>query len=69
MGQIEAPRTVLLLLAVSSRHDEALIWARERAESQFGPIALASAAFEFTETDYYQVTMGTELRKQFLAFI
>ena len=43
-------------------------WAREQCDQQFGPIALASDAFDFTETDYYAATMGADLKKQFLAF-
>jgi len=67
MGSIHSPTPVLLLLAVCSRYDEALVWARDRANSQFGPLALQSEAFAFTETDYYAATMGTDLRKQFFA--
>ncbi len=31
-------------------------------------MALASAAFEFSETDYYRDSMGSGLKKQFFAF-
>lgn len=31
-------------------------------------MVLASPAFDFTETEYYQTTMGAGLKKQFLAF-
>jgi hypothetical protein len=34
----------------------------------YGPIALASDAFDFTETEYYAATMGAELKKQFITF-
>jgi hypothetical protein len=54
-------------MATSSRYDEALAWARERFEQRHGAIALVSEAFEFTETGYYAPTMGTGLKKQFLA--
>jgi hypothetical protein len=57
----------LLLVAAASRHDAALEWARLRIEATFGPLALASHAFDFTETDYYAATMGGDLKKQFLA--
>jgi len=59
---------VLLILAAFSRHEEALAWGRTKTESAWGPIALASDAFEFRETNYYDATMGVGLRKQFLAF-
>ena len=68
MGSITSATPVLLLLAVSSRYDEALAWAEERGTEQFGPLRLKSKPFDFTETDYYQSTMGSELKKQFLAF-
>jgi hypothetical protein len=58
----------LLILAASSRHAQALDWARQRCAQIHGPIVLISEAFGFTETDYYTATMGTELKKQFLAF-
>ena len=52
MGEIQKPTPVLLLIAVSSRHDDALGWAEACAVEQFGPLALKSEAFDFTETDY-----------------
>ncbi len=68
MGQISVPAPVLLIVASSSRYAEVLQWAQERLITQFGPVALASDAFDFTETDYYTATMGEGLKKQFLAF-
>jgi hypothetical protein len=68
MGDIHEPAPVQLLIAVVSRHEAALIWAREKAVQRFGPLACESAAFDFTETDYYTATMGSNLKKQFLAF-
>lgn len=66
MGQPTPHPPVLLLLAVISRYDEALRWAAERARATWGPVVAESADFEFIETDYYDSTMGAELRKQFL---
>lgn len=68
MGQIQSSPAVVFLLAASSRYVEGLAWARERAAAHFGPVALASDAFDFTETDYYTATMGADLKKQFSAF-
>ena len=68
MGEISPPNDVLLIIAASSRYATALAWARERSEQTYGPVALASNAFDFTETDYYAVTMGAGLKKQFFAF-
>jgi hypothetical protein len=58
----------LLFVAAFSRHASALAWAAKRAAAQWGPIALASNAFDFTETDYYQPTMGADLKKIFWVF-
>jgi hypothetical protein len=68
MGQANSPSAVLCLLAAFSRYDAALTWGREKMESVCGPVALASPAFEFTETDYYRSTMGDGLKKQFFVF-
>jgi hypothetical protein len=68
MGSPADPSSVLLIVAAFSRHDSALAWAREKTAAAWGPIALVSPAFEFTETNYYQSTMGGSLKKQFLAF-
>jgi len=68
MGLPSDPSPALLILAAFSRHEQALAWARQKTEAAWGPVALASPAFEFTETDYYQATMGPSLKKQFFAF-
>lgn len=68
MGEIQTPKPVLLLVAVSSRYDAALEWAEQQLAKAYGPLRLKSQAFEFSETDYYESTMGTELKKQFLTF-
>ena len=60
--------SVLLVVAGFSRHETALAWGRERLVGEFGPIGLVSAPFVFDQTRYYEATMGSELRKQFLAF-
>lgn len=67
MGDIHQPTSVMLLVAISSRHAAALDWARERIASRHGPLALTSDAFDFTETNYYTATMGGDLKKQFVA--
>jgi hypothetical protein len=59
---------VLLVVATFSRHAAALAWARENLDKAFGPLALASPAYDFTQTRYYEATMGPGLRKQFLVF-
>lgn len=56
------------ILAAFSRHDAALDWARDWAVEQWGPVVLESPRFDFTETSYYQPTMGESLKKTFFAF-
>jgi hypothetical protein len=68
MGEPTAPAPVMLVLAAFSRHRQALDWARRRAEEAWGPLLLASPEFAFTETDYYESSMGAGLTKQFFAF-
>lgn len=66
MAAIRPLQPVLCLVAIVSRYDEALAWARERIERERGPHALVSDAFVFDDTDYYDKEMGTELQKQFV---
>ncbi len=68
MGSIHEHAPVLLFLAVFSRHDEAHRWARQRASEVWGPIALESEPFQFTETRFYEKSMGTQLTKVLIAF-
>ena len=67
MGNILEHYPVVLILPAFSRHDAALDWARQKAIEHFGPVALQSERFEFTETDYYEATMGADLRIQLFA--
>ena len=68
MGLIEQPPQVLFVLVAFSRYDEAFVWLREKAEELWGPIAFVSDEFLFQETDYYQNSMGPDLRKPFFVF-
>jgi hypothetical protein len=68
VGRIQPVSPVLLIIAASSRYAEAIEWATVQCAERYDPVALISAAFEFTETDYYAATMGSDLKKQFLAF-
>lgn len=68
MGQPTTPSPVLPLLAAFSRYEEAIAWGRERAVGAWGAVARESAAFEFSQTRYYDASMGPGLRKSFFAF-
>lgn len=68
MGQIKPPASVMPIVAVTTRHAQALTWFEERAAGYFGAVAARSAIFPFTATDYYTPSMGEGLQKQFVAF-
>ncbi|MFK7766823.1 MAG: DUF4416 family protein [Mariniblastus sp.] len=68
MGEITTHRPVLLIAAVTSRYDQALQWTAENTAAQWGTLVYESPVFDFTETSFYTESMGTELKKQFLAF-
>ena len=68
MGAIHDPSPVLLITAAFSRHEAAFAWGRERCVATWGPVALESDRFDFSETDYYGASMGAGLKKQFWAF-
>lgn len=67
MGSVSTHSPALLLVAVTSRHHDALTWAARRAAAAWGSLLPSSQVFDFTETDYYRTTMGEGLKKQFLA--
>jgi len=68
MAEPMNPAPALLVVAAFSRHDEALGWARERLQHDYGPLAAASPLFSFRHTKYYETTMGPDLLKQLMAF-
>lgn len=68
MAAPSPPKPVLIISAIISRYDEAYRWACERMTTQFGEIALASEGFDHQETNYYEASMGANLRKWFVAF-
>jgi hypothetical protein len=68
MVAIQPHRPVLLVLGAFSRYLDAIDWAKQRAEGAWGPVALQSELFDHRETSYYEPTMGSELKKTFLAF-
>lgn len=68
MGNIQDHQPVLWICAVISRHNEAHQWAEEKLTEELGAVALVSEHFEFTETSFYEATMGVDLTKRFLAF-
>ncbi len=68
MGDVQESQSVVLFLAVFSRYDAALDWARQCTMAAWGPIALESEPFAFQETRFYEKTMGTDLKKVLIAY-
>ncbi len=68
MGEISTHQPVLLICALVSRYPDALRWGIDQLSRTRGPVALESPVFDFTETSYYNATMGEDLKKQFVAF-
>lgn len=68
MGQLYPPLPVLPLVCAFSQHPAALDWVEARARERWGRIMLGSARFEFAETNYYEATMGSGIRKCFWVF-
>ena len=68
MGEIAKHKPVLLIAAVTSRYLAALDWTIEETSEAWGDVALRSPVFDFTETSFYTESMGTDLKKQFIAF-
>jgi len=67
LGDITQHRPVLLIVAMVSRYDDALSWSIQKLTQTHGPVALQSPVYDFVETEYYQKTMGDDLKKQFVA--
>jgi hypothetical protein len=53
VGEIVEHKPVMLITAVTSRHDVALAWAKEQAIDQWGSLCLKSPIFDITETKFY----------------
>jgi hypothetical protein len=68
MANLKTHPPVLLVVALFSRHNSALNWAREKLEQTYGPVALTSPFYDFVQTSYYEATMGPGLKKGFLVF-
>ncbi len=68
MGQIQPHYSVLLVAAITSRYPSAIQWAISRATDQWNNACIKSDIFEFSETGFYEKTMGQQLKKQLVAF-
>src|SRR5688572_20025634 len=67
MSEAHLHPPVLRVLAAFSRYAEAFDWATQTAVAAWGPVVLTSERFDHRETNYYDATMGTGLKKCFFA--
>ncbi len=67
MGQIHSSKPVLLIMAAFSRYPSAGLGEAEGGTGVWTGCA-RQRAVRHEETDFYEPTMGTGLRKTFLAF-
>lgn len=58
----------MLIIIAFSRHQQALQWAQDRLTQIYGPIFACSLPFPFSQTRYYEPTMGANLQRIILAF-
>ena len=68
MGSITPHFPTLALVAMFSRHQEAMTWGLDKLQTILGPIALESEDFEFSETRFYTKEMGEGLKKRLVLF-
>ena len=68
MGEVSRPKPVNLICAVLAARSDWLAEAKDRLEKLFGPVDLASAAWPFDHTDYYEPEMGPALLRQLFGF-
>ena len=68
MAETRQQDPVLLIVAAFSRHLSLLSQAGEKLQEDFGPVAMASRPYAFTQTTYYESAMGPGLKKLFLVF-
>lgn len=66
MGELREAEQGVLLVAIMSRHAEAHQWAAARCAQRWGPLVAQSPLFDFSETQYYAASMGTDLLKSFV---
>lgn len=65
MARPTPPPPTLQLVAIFSRYDAAIDWARGKVVEQWGTQSLESPRFDHSETTYYDAEMGSNLKKQF----
>ena len=68
MGSIrQTPTDALLFFAIFSGSQECLDRTKDRLLEEYGPLLVLGPRISFTDTDYYDRTMGPGLRKEWFA--
>ncbi len=65
MGLVKQHPRCMRFVGVFSKHPELLEWLWERVRLTWGPLLELSPAYPFSESEYYQSSMGQNLLKQF----
>lgn len=68
MADITQPAAVKLVAAITYTADRIRTEVIENLEAFLGPVDNQSRDYQFVHTDYYELEMGTNLRKVFLSF-
>jgi hypothetical protein len=68
MGRISEPENVRLFVGLTYRESGVLEKTVDVLEADFGDVSLRSPEFNFDFTDYYNVEMGSGLKKIFIGF-
>lgn len=68
MGKIKKYNSVKLVIGFIYKDEAIFIRARDKLKKKFGEIDFASAAIDFSYTEYYKSEMGENLKKRFISF-
>jgi len=69
MGNPREPNPVKLFVGLLCNHESLVPAVEEDLTKRFGPIELASPAFLWTVTDYYEKEMGPRLVRKFISHV
>lgn len=68
MGEVKTPSKAKLICGMITQDEQLFEMAQERLTIDFGPIDYESRILPFNQTDYYQLEMGPDLKREFIAF-
>ena len=68
MGAIRPPKRAKLFAGILCGASDLFALARRRLVRHFGEVEMESPRWPFTDTDYYETELGTDVERQFLFF-